>query len=75
VGGLYPLPLDEIKQVCSTARSSIMTWHNRLGHALDRVIKQVARNNNILCSLKPVKHSVCDACQQEKSHQFPYSSC
>jgi hypothetical protein len=62
VGGLYPLPLDEIKQVCSAARSSILTWHNHLGHTSNRIVEQVASNNNILCSSEPVKHSMCDAC-------------
>jgi hypothetical protein len=50
VGELYPLPLDALKQVCHAARSSINTWHNRLGHAPARVVKQVVSNNNILCS-------------------------
>jgi hypothetical protein len=53
---------------------SINTWHNSLGRASDRVIKQLVRDNNILCSSESVKHSVCDACQQAKSHQLSYSS-
>jgi hypothetical protein len=63
VGGLYPLPIDAIKEVCSAARSSIKTWHNRLGHASNRVIKQVVRDNNISCSQESVSQLVYDACQ------------
>jgi hypothetical protein len=74
VSGLYPLPLDEIKQACSVARSSINTWHSRLGHASNRVVEQVIRRNNLLSSQEFVSRSVCDACQQAKSHQLPYSS-
>jgi hypothetical protein len=69
VGGLqlYPPRL----QCCG---ASINTRHNCLDHASDRIVKQVARNNNILCSSEPMKHSVCDAYQQAKSHQLSYSS-
>jgi hypothetical protein len=74
VGGLYPLPIDEIKKVCLAARSSINTWHNHLGHASSRVVKQVVSSNSISCSKKSTSQSVCDACQQVKSHQLPYSS-
>ena len=74
VGGLYPLPIDEIKQVCSATRVSINTCHNRLGHASNRVVEQVIRRNNLLSSQESVNRSVCDACQQAKSHQLPYSS-
>jgi hypothetical protein len=73
-GGLYPLPLDEIKQACSAARVSINTWHNRLGHASNRVVEQVIRRKNLLSSQEFVNRSVCDVCQQAKSHQLPYSS-
>jgi hypothetical protein len=72
VGDIYPLPLDEIKEVCSTARSSIKLWHSRIGHASDRVVKQVIKANDILCSQESVSQVVCDACQQVKSHQLPY---
>jgi hypothetical protein len=74
VDGIYPLPLDEIKQACSATRVSINTWHNRLGHASNRVVEQVIRRNNLLSSQESINRSVCDACQQAKSHQLPYSS-
>jgi hypothetical protein len=63
VGGLYPLPIDEIKQVCSTARSSINTWHSRLGHASKKIVEQIVRKNIFLSSEEIVRQPVCDACQ------------
>jgi hypothetical protein len=60
--------------VCNAVGSSINTRHNCLDHASDRIVKQIARNNNILCSSEPMKHYVCDAYQQAKSHQLSYSS-
>jgi hypothetical protein len=63
---MYPLPIDEIKQACSAARSSINTSN--------RIIKQVIRRNNLLSSQESVSRSVCDASQQAKSHQLPYSN-
>jgi hypothetical protein len=63
VGGMYPLPIDTIKQVCHAMRSSINTWHNHLGHASARVVKQVVSSNNILCSKESMKQSICDDCQ------------
>jgi hypothetical protein len=74
VGGLYPLLIDEIKQVCSIARSLINIGHKRLGYASRKVIAQVLRRNNILSFQESVSQSLCDACQQAKSHQLPYSS-
>jgi hypothetical protein len=74
VGGLYPLPLDKIKQACSAARVTINTWYNRLGHVSNRVVEQIIRRNNLLSSQESVNRSVCDAWQQAKSHQLPYSS-
>jgi hypothetical protein len=73
VGGLYPLPVEEIKQVCSAATCSINIWHNRLGHPAHRIVKKVVSSNNLLCSQESVRELVCDACQQAKSHQLPYS--
>jgi hypothetical protein len=41
IGGLYPLPLYEIKQACSAARCPISTWHSCLGHASNRIVEQI----------------------------------
>jgi hypothetical protein len=62
MGGMYPLPLDEIKQVCNTARSQINAWYSQLGHASRKVVEKILRNNNLLSSQESVSHFVCDAC-------------
>jgi hypothetical protein len=72
IGGLYPIPVATIKEVCSARRSSINTWHSCFGHPSFRIIEQVISQNNLLCSSDPIKESVCNACQQAKSHQLPY---
>jgi hypothetical protein len=61
VGGMYPLPLDEIKQVCNVAWSQIKTWHGQLGHASRQVVEKILRNNNLLSSQKSESQFVCDA--------------
>jgi histone deacetylase 1/2 len=75
VGGLYPMPksssLSPGRQAHSVAKSSSTLWHRRLGHPSSVVVHQVLRDNNIQFS-ESNKESVCDACQQAKSHQLPY---
>jgi len=48
-------------------------WHNRLGHPSIPIVTRVIDSNNLSCSPESNKKSVCDACQQAKSHQLPYS--
>jgi hypothetical protein len=72
IGGLYPLPMAAIKEVCCARRSSINVWHSRLGHPSFHLVKEVVRKNNLLCSQESIIGTVCDACQQAKSHQLPY---
>jgi hypothetical protein len=74
IGGMYPLPLDEIKQACSAARCPISTWHIRLGQASNRVVEQIIRMHNLVSLQKSMNNSICDACQQAKSYQLPYSN-
>jgi len=50
-----------------------LRWHNRLGHPASAVVKQVISNNNLPVLDQSISESVCDACQQAKSHQLPYS--
>jgi hypothetical protein len=71
---MYPLPLDEIKQACSAARCPISTWHIRLGQASNRVVEQIIRMHNLVSLQKSMNNSICDACQQAKSYQLPYSN-
>jgi hypothetical protein len=46
--------------------------HNRLGHLSFQIIQKLVSQNRISCSNESNK-SVCDACQQAKSHQLLYS--
>jgi hypothetical protein len=58
IGGLYPIPVAAIKEVCSARRSSINTWHCRFGLPSFRIVEQVISQNNLLCSSDPIKESV-----------------
>jgi hypothetical protein len=53
-------------------KSSPSLWHNRLGHPSLQITRKLANNNQIICSSESSSLSVCDACQQGKSHQLPY---
>ena len=73
--GLYPLPLSSLesgKTVCAAIRPSSNVWHSRLGHPSFSIVHQIVSKNNIPCDSEPNKYSICDACQQGKSHQLPY---
>jgi histone deacetylase 1/2 len=69
-GGLYPFKPSN-KQVLGAFKPSISLWHHRLGHASSRAVQQILSRHKL-----PFTHSqnnsVCDACQQGKSHQLPY---
>jgi hypothetical protein len=39
IGGLYPIPVATIKEVCSARRSSINTWHDHFGHPSFRIVE------------------------------------
>jgi hypothetical protein len=43
-----------------------------MGHSSIPVIHKIISRFNLPCHDEPNKGSVCDACQQEKSHQLPY---
>jgi hypothetical protein len=47
-------------------------WHSRLGHPSVSIVKQVVSKNNLPCLDESSNRTVCDACQQGKSHQLPY---
>jgi histone deacetylase 1/2 len=78
-GGLYPLKSSSCKsstnkQVFSTAvKPSVSLWHHRLGHPSTNIVKQVLSHHNLPFVSESNKTIVCDACQQGKSHQLPYS--
>jgi histone deacetylase 1/2 len=47
-------------------------WHCHLGHPAFPVVQQVLSRNQIPFDPESNKETVCDACQQGKSHQLPY---
>jgi hypothetical protein len=76
-GGIYPLPCSAIqsssRQVLSSNKYSTTRWHARLGHPSSSIVKFVLSKNNQPCSRESSEESVCDACQQVKSHQLSYA--
>jgi len=69
--GLYPIPAPE-GQLLSAVKPSSTRWHNRLGHPALPIVNKVISQNKLPCSGEVSLESVCDACQQAKSHQLPY---
>jgi histone deacetylase 1/2 len=77
-GGLYPLRSSSNKssfnkQVLSVTRPTTSLWHNRLGHASSQVVQSILSRHKISFISDSNKGHVCNACQQGKAHQFPYS--
>jgi hypothetical protein len=79
-GGLYPwlsLESSSLNYVFLATKPSVIRWHDRLDHPSMRVLYRIVRENSLPCtSLEYNKESVCDACQQGKTHQltFPKST-
>jgi histone deacetylase 1/2 len=49
-------------------------WHSRLGHPAFPVVQHVLHSHDLPSTIESNKHkAVCDACQQGKSHQLPFS--
>lgn len=71
--GLYPLPANPVKQACGAARVPLSRWHSRLGHPAPTIVKQIVSSNSLSSLGESSSKSVCDACQQAKSHLSPYS--
>ncbi|WVZ95434.1 LOW QUALITY PROTEIN: hypothetical protein U9M48_041200 [Paspalum notatum var. saurae] len=72
--GLYPLPSapSSTKHILGVNKPSVDRWHHRLGHPTFPIVQKVIRNYRLPCQVESRSDSVCDACQQAKSHQLPY---
>jgi histone deacetylase 1/2 len=76
--GLYPLKssnqqvLGASRQALGVLKPSSSIWHARLGHAAAPVVQQVISRRKLLFS-RELNNYVCNACQQGKSHQLPYT--
>ena len=71
-GGLYVLDAPAVKQVLSVVKASSTQWHARLGHPSSQIVQHVLSRNE-LPTVSNKSNLVCDACQQGKSHQLPFS--
>jgi hypothetical protein len=76
-GGLYPLPCSSSTsvhagQALSNVKTSTSRWHARLGHPSSSIVKLVLSKNSLPFIINNSPESVCDACQQGKSHQLLY---
>jgi histone deacetylase 1/2 len=73
-GGLYEIKAPVIKQALSSVKVSHDLWHSHLGHPALQVIHHFLHSHDLPSIIESNKHqSVCDACQQGKSHQLPFS--
>jgi hypothetical protein len=73
-GGLYEIKDPIIKQVLSNVKVSQDMLHSRLGHPTSQVVQHVIHSHDLPSIIESNNHKyVCDACQQGKSHQLPFS--
>ena len=66
------MDVSSVKQVFSGVKVSREQWHSRLGHPATPIVQHVLYRHE-LPSVLVNKAVVCDACQQGKSHQLPFS--
>jgi hypothetical protein len=62
-----------IKQVFSSNKIPQSRWHSRLGHPSSSIVRLVLSKNSLPYVNDVPLDRVCDAYQQAKSHQLPYS--
>jgi histone deacetylase 1/2 len=70
---LYPIGAPPVKQAFSSVRVSSVKWHCRLGHPASPVVQHVLHRHALPIESINKYTFVCDACQQGKSHQLPFS--
>ena len=71
--GLYRLEHPGVSRVFSGVRVSSSQWHARLGHPATPIVRHVLRRHELPSVSSNNDVAVCDACQQGKSHQLPFS--
>jgi histone deacetylase 1/2 len=74
--GLYALdapPAPHAPQVFSGVRVSSTHWHARLGHPAAPIVRHVLHRHELPVVSNKSVETICDACQQGKSHQLPFS--
>lgn len=71
--GLYSLANRKPSQVLLSTKITQELWHQRLGHPSISVVHRILQSNNIAVASNN-SGLVCDACQQAKVHQLPFTS-
>jgi histone deacetylase 1/2 len=71
-GGLYSLKSTPPKQAFGGTKLPSPRWHSCLGHPSLPVVQEVLSKNKLPFISDQNKETICDACQQGKSHQLPY---
>jgi histone deacetylase 1/2 len=72
--GLYELDApSSTPQVFSGVRASSSQWHSRLGHPASPIVRHILHRYELPIQSSSHSDTVCDACQQGKSHQLPFS--
>jgi hypothetical protein len=73
-GGLCEIKAFVMKQALSSVKVSHDMWHSHLGHPASQVVQHVLHSHDLPSTIESNKYkAVCDACQQGKSHQLPFS--
>ena len=71
--GLYSLlPTSSPIAALVGERTSLQSWHHRLGHPMLRTVKTVVSRNQLPVSNS--KFSFCQSCLENKSHKLPFNS-
>ena len=60
-------------QVFSGVRVSHTYWHARLGHPAAPIVRHVLHRHDLPVVSNKTAKTICDACQQGKSHQLAFS--
>jgi histone deacetylase 1/2 len=71
--GLYALDVPSAPSAFSGVRVSPSHWHARLGHPATPNVRHVLHRHELSVVSNKHDDAVCDACQQGKSHQLPFS--
>jgi histone deacetylase 1/2 len=71
--GLYELDVLPAYQVFSGVCVSSSQWYSRLGHPATPIVCHVLHRHELPVQSSRHSDTVCDACQQGKSHQLPFS--
>jgi hypothetical protein len=66
------LPVSHAPQAFSGVRVSSTYWHARLGHPAAPIVRHVLQRHELPVVSNKFAKTICDACQQGKSHQLPF---